>query len=111
MKTTDPFILAWFGKYVFKLFNIRTEHNMMLFRRNDDSRLFYRVYLVDLILFSTIVCIMWKSFICKFVLLMLNVFILVHKRFIWMFCYIPMYFTVFYVVYVFLPCTLSEMTK
>ena len=29
MKTTDPFILVWFGKYVFKLFNIRTEHNMM----------------------------------------------------------------------------------
>ena len=29
MKTTDPFILVWFGKYVFKLFNIRSEHNMM----------------------------------------------------------------------------------
>ena len=36
MKTTDPFIPVWFGKYVFKLFNIRTEHNMMLYWRNDD---------------------------------------------------------------------------
>ena len=29
-------------------------------------------------IFSTIAFIMWKSFVCKFVLLMLNVFILVH---------------------------------
>ena len=33
---------------------------------------------------STIAFIMSKSFVCKFVLLMLNVFILVHKWFIWM---------------------------
>ena len=39
MKNTDPFILVWFGNYVFKLFNIRTEHNMMLYWRNDDIRL------------------------------------------------------------------------
>ena len=36
-------------------------------------------------IFSTIVFIMWMSFVCKFVLLMLSVFILVHKLFIWMF--------------------------
>ena len=34
--------------------------------------------------FSTIAFIMWKSFVWKFVLLMLNIFILVHKWFIWM---------------------------
>ena len=34
-------------------------------------------------IFSTISFIKWKSFVCKFVLLMLNVFILVHKQFIW----------------------------
>ena len=34
--------------------------------------------------FSTIAFIMWKSFVCKFVLPMLNVFILMHKWFIWM---------------------------
>ena len=39
MKTTDPFILAWFGKYVFKLFNIRSEHNMILYWQNDGIRL------------------------------------------------------------------------
>ena len=35
-------------------------------------------------IFFTIAFIMWKSFVCKFVLLMLNKFILVHKWFIWM---------------------------
>ena len=36
-KTTDPFILVWFGKYVFKLSNIRREHNMMLlYWQNSD---------------------------------------------------------------------------
>ena len=39
MKTTDPFILVWFGKYVLKLINIRSEHNMMLYWRNDGIRL------------------------------------------------------------------------
>ena len=99
MKTTDPFILMWFGKYVFKLINIRAEHNMMLFWRNDDHFILSTL-LEDFILFSTIAFIMWKSFVCKFVLQMLNVFILVHKWFIWMFCYMPMYCIVFYVVYV-----------
>ena len=48
-------------------------------------------------IFFTIAFIMWKSFVCKFVLLMLNKFILVHKWFIWMvvICH------VFYVVYAF----------
>ena len=40
-------------------------------------------------IFSTIAFMMWKSFVCKFVLLMLNVFILVHKWFMWIFCYMP----------------------
>ena len=35
-------------------------------------------------IFFTIAFIMWKSLVCKFVLLMLNKFILVHKWFIWM---------------------------
>ena len=35
-------------------------------------------------IFFTIAFIMWKSFVCKFVLLMLNKFILVHKWFKWM---------------------------
>ena len=35
-------------------------------------------------IFFTIAFIMWKSFVCKFVLLMLNKLILVHKWFIWM---------------------------
>ena len=49
----------------------------------------------------TIAFIMWKSFVCKFVLLMLNIFILVHKWFIWMVVIYAMYFIVFYVVYAF----------
>ena len=35
-------------------------------------------------IFFTVAFIMRKSFVCKFVLLMLNIFILVHKWFIWM---------------------------
>ena len=41
VKTTGPFILAWFGKYVFKLFNICREHNMMLYWQNNDVGLNY----------------------------------------------------------------------
>ena len=40
-------------------------------------------------IFSTIAFMMWKSFVCKFVSLMLNVFILVHRWFMWIFCYMP----------------------
>ena len=35
VKTTDPFVLVWFGKYVFKLFNILTEPNIMLYWQNS----------------------------------------------------------------------------
>ena len=63
--------------------------------------LLYLICLVDRISFSTIAFIIWNSCVCKFVLLMLNVVILVCKWFICMFCYMPMYFIVFYVVYIF----------
>ena len=36
MKPADPYILMQFGKYVFKLFNIRTKGSMMLYEQNGD---------------------------------------------------------------------------
>ena len=50
-----------------------------------DSNIFILSYLPCWsCIFFTIAFIMRKSFVCKFVLLMLNIFILVHKWFIWM---------------------------
>ena len=164
MKTTDPLILVWFGKYVFKLFKIRTEHIIwcyidetrilgwtvgirlfgqyhkismiisctvrVIYSDDRDSPItvllcmyitqetfidsvtsWYDHYCADaniLILsylpcwcyvFSTIAFIMWKSFVCKFVLPMLNVFILVHKWKIHMDgCYMP-YILLYFMLY------------
>ena len=50
-----------------------------------DANIFILSYLLCWsCIFLTIAFIMWKSFVCKFVLLVLNIFILVHKWFIWM---------------------------
>ena len=60
---------------------------------------------------STIAFIMWNSFVCKFVLLMLNVFILGHNDSYGYFVICHVFYCILCCICIFLPCTLSEMTK